>query len=52
MCDVEKNPYWKEELEVVKEGNYSSIEEFNLKMYEKTDDPKYLPDTAKDVFVF
>lgn len=52
ICDPEKIPYWKEEIELVKQGGYSSQEEFNEIMYQKTGDERYLPQTAKDIFVF
>lgn len=52
ICDPELIPYWKEEIELIKEGGYSSQEEFNLLMYERTGDNRYLPSRVKDVFMF
>ena len=52
ICDIEKNPYWKEELETIKKDENLNQEEFNQIMYNKTQDIKYLPDTAKEMFIF
>ena len=52
ICDPEKIPYWKEEMELVKQGGYSSQEEFNEIMYQKTGEDRYLPQSTKDLFVF
>lgn len=52
VCDPEKIPYWKEEMELVKQSGYSSLEEFNEIMYQRTSDERYLPQSAKDMFVF
>lgn len=52
ICDPEKIPYWKEEMEFVKQGGYSTQEEFNELMYQRTGDDRYLSESAKDMFVF
>ncbi len=52
ICDIEKNTYWKEELETIKKDENLNQEEFNQIMYNKTQDIKYLPDTAKEMFIF
>lgn len=52
VIDPEKIPYWQEEMELIKKGGYTSQDEFNEIMYEKTKDEKYLPQSAKDMFVF
>lgn len=52
ICNPEIFPYWKEEMEVVKQGGFISKEEFNTLMYEKTVDGRYLTEMQKEAFVF
>jgi len=51
-CQLNINPHLKEELKLRQENPKMSEEDINIKMYELTQMEHYLPQEAKDIFLF